>query len=59
LPQRGISNPSPRGYATGVCMFANSIDSFRGMEAFYFEIENRREILNTTPLTKITAHKQL
>jgi len=33
--------------------------SFRGLGAFYFKIENRRDILNTTLLlTRITAHKQ-
>jgi len=31
--------------------------SFRGMGAFYFKTENRRDILNTTLLTT-TAHKQ-
>jgi len=29
------------------------------MRVFYFKIENRRDILNTTLLTRITAHKQL
>jgi len=34
--------------------------SFREMGTFYFKIENlnRRDILNTTILTRITAHKQ-
>jgi len=32
--------------------------SFRGMVAFYFKIENRRDILNTVLLTRITAHEQ-
>jgi len=32
--------------------------SFRGMGAFYFKIENRRDILNATLLTKIIAHEQ-
>jgi len=29
------------------------------MEAFYFKIERRRDILNTALMTRITAHKQL
>jgi len=33
--------------------------SFRGMGAFYFKIENRRDILKTALLTRIIAHKQL
>jgi len=32
--------------------------SFRGLGAFYFEIENEREILDTPLLTRITAQKQ-
>jgi len=35
-----------------------STRSFRGMETFYFKIEYRRDILKTTLLTRITAHKQ-
>jgi len=32
--------------------------SFRGMGAFYFKVENRRDIFNTTLMSKITAHEQ-
>jgi len=32
--------------------------SFRGMGAFYFKIKSRRDILNTTLMTRITTHKQ-
>jgi len=39
-----------------VCVYVLS-GSFRQMGAFYFKIRNRREILNTTLLTRITAHK--
>jgi len=42
---------------SGVCVCVLP-DSFREMEAFYFKIENRRDILNTALLTRITAHKQ-
>jgi len=34
------------------------LGSYLGMGAFYFKIENRRDILNTTLLTRITAHEQ-
>jgi len=38
-----------------VCVLPSS---FRGMRAFYFKIENKRDILNTTLLTRISVHKQ-
>jgi len=28
------------------------------MGAFYFKVENRKDILNTTLMTRITAHEQ-
>jgi len=34
------------------------LGSFRGTGAFYFKIENRRDIFNTTLQTRINAHKQ-
>jgi len=39
-----------------VCVLTGS---FRGMDgSLYFKVENRRDILNTTLMTRITAHKQ-
>jgi len=32
--------------------------SFLGMGAFYFKIQNSRDILNTALLIRTTAHKQ-
>jgi len=39
-----------------VCVCVLLPGSFREMEIFYFKIENRRDILNTTLLTRRTAH---
>jgi len=34
------------------------LGSFRGTGAFYFKIENRKDIPNTTLMTRKTAQKQ-
>jgi len=54
-----VNRPSlPRALPFRVCMFFPLPSSSQGTGAFYFEIENRREILYTTLPTKITAQNQ-
>jgi len=43
-------------FPKGVCVLL--LSSFREMGPFYFKIENRRGILNTTLMTRTIAHKQ-
>jgi len=41
----------------GVCVFVLP-GFFREMESFYFKVKNKRDILNTTLLTKLTVFKR-
>jgi len=43
-----------------VCRVCVSVQfgSFCGVEIFYFKVANRRDILNTTLMTRTTAHEQ-